>query len=100
MTIKCEKWVILEIINNGIKYHRIFATWDGSYLRGEEYRVNSGIKEVVDKVLYYEVIGLSGSVYICNKNMYGITDYGLTILGNIPYLSEEDAHNILKSYII
>lgn len=100
MATKCEKWVILEIINNGIKYHKIFATWNGSYLRGEEYRVNSGIKEVVDKVLYYEVIGLSGSVYICNKNMYGITDYGVTVLGGIPYLSEEDAHNILKSYII
>lgn len=100
METKPDYWCIFKIPNKEPIY-KVFATWRGGYLDSDSWRANSGIAKVIDKETYYEIVGLSGSVYKCYKTAYGTTYYGDTILvsaGIVPMI-EEDAINILKSYM-
>ena len=95
-----DYWCIFKIPNKEPIY-KVFATWKGGYLGSDSWRSNSGIKKVIDKETHYEIIGLSGSIYTCYKTAYGTTSYGDNILvyaGIVPMI-EEDAINVLKSYI-
>lgn len=95
-----DYWCIIKIPNKEPIY-KIFATWKGGYLGSDSWKANSGIEKVIDKETYYEIIGLSGSVYKCYKTAYGTTSYGNSILvgAGIAPVIEEDAINILKEYI-
>lgn len=74
-----DKWVVLKIPNG----YKVFGTWFGDYLTGDSWRINSGIKEIVDDEHYYYFIGFSGSCYKCHKNSYGTTNFGSCVLDNI-----------------
>ncbi len=76
-----EKWVILKINS---EYYKVFGTWAGSYLTGDRWKLNSGIKEVKEDEHYYYFIGYSGSCYKCLKTAYGTaSSYGERILNSI-----------------
>lgn len=76
-----ENWVILKLPNGN---HKVFATWNGEYLTGQRWRLNSGIKEVKEDEGYWYFIGYSGSCYKCNKSAYGVTNsFGLSVLEEI-----------------
>ena len=95
-----DYWCIIKMQYKEPIY-KVFATWKGGYLGSDSWRANSGIKNVIDKETHYEIIGLSGSFYKCYKTAYGTTSYGDNILvyaGIVPMI-EEDAINVLKSYI-
>ena len=95
-----DYWCIIKMQYKEPIY-KVFATWKGGYLGSDSWRANSGIKKVIDKETNYEIIGLSGSIYTCYKTAYGTTSYGVSILNHSGFepLSEEDAINVLKSYI-
>ena len=100
METKPDYWCIIKIPNKEPIY-KVFATWKGGYLGSDSWKANSGIEKVIDKETHYEIIGLSGSIYTCYKTSYGTTSYGNNILvyaGIVPMI-EEDAINILKTYI-
>ena len=94
-----DYWCIIKIPNKEPIY-KIFATWKGGYLGSDSWKANSGIERVIDKETHYEIIGFSGSIYICYKTNYGTTSYGNYILnyGGFEPLSEEEAIKILKKY--
>lgn len=95
-----DYWCIVKIPYKEPLY-KVFATWNGDYLGSDSWKANSGIEKVIDKETHYEIIGLSGSIYICYKTAYGTTSYGDNILvqvGIVPML-EEEAINLLKGYI-
>ena len=95
-----DYWCIIKIPNKEPIY-KVFATWKGGYLGSDSWKANSGIEKVIDKETYYEIIGFSSSVYLCNKTAYGTTSYGNDILvyaGIVPMI-EKDAINVLKGYI-
>ena len=76
-----EKWVILKIKDN---LYKIFATWGGSYLGGESWKLNSGIKTVEKDENFYYFTGFSGSCYKCHKKSYGVIgSYGNSMLDKI-----------------
>ncbi len=95
-----DYWCIIKIPNKEPIY-KVFATWKGGYLGSDSWKANSGIEKVIDKETHYEIIGFSGSIYICYKTAYGTTSYGVSILNYSGFepLSEEDAINVLKSYM-
>ena len=95
-----DYWCIIKMQYKEPIY-KVFATWKGGYLGSDSWRANSGIKKVIDKETHYEIVGFSGSFYKCYKTSYGTTSYGDNILvyaGIVPMI-EEDAINVLKSYI-
>jgi len=64
-----ERWVILKMDNT---YYKVFGSWSGSYLVGESWKLNSGIKKVEQDEEFYYFIGFSNSCYKCCKKSYGI----------------------------
>ena len=100
MNTNSDYWCIIKMQYKEPVY-KVFATWKGGYLGSDSWRANSGIKKVIDKETHYEIIGLSGSIYICNKTAYGTTSYGDNILvsADIIPMIEKDAINVLKEYI-
>jgi hypothetical protein len=66
------KWVIVKIENNDETHYKVFASWLGSYLDGDSWKINSGIKSIEEDEDNYYFIGFSGSQYKCNKKGYGV----------------------------
>ena len=64
-----NSWVILEIKqDNDTPIYKILASWYGGYLGGDEWKLNSGIKEVKRSEEFVDFIGHSGSIYRCHRN--------------------------------
>lgn len=103
-----NRWLLVEVEPpKGKTFYKVFATWSGSYLSGESWRLNSGIEKVIIHPEYYDVIGASGSVYSLNEECYGVagaTNYG--ILQSLKdragkafrILSEDEAIKVLKEF--
>ena len=74
-----DKWIILKIKNN----YKVFSTWYGGYLGSDSWKLNSGIKEIIENDVYIDFIGYSGSVYRCQKQTYGTSTYSNSVLNNM-----------------
>ena len=86
-------WIMVKVIPTDATkkpHYRIFATWRGSYLTGDSWKMNSGVTEVVDKGEYYEFYGSSGSVYECHKEMYRTSMYSSGVLATMTKNAEQD----------
>lgn len=77
-----HRWLMIQVKSPSAHY-RIFGSWNGSYLEGESWRLNSGVSGVVERPDRFEVIGGSGSVYEIGKQSYGSTAYGQSIVDGI-----------------
>ena len=66
-----DMWVMLRIKNENETFYKILAGFRGGYLSGDSWRLNSGITkaDVKDKAIDFH--GYSGSIYTCNKDLYG-----------------------------
>lgn len=73
-----DRWLVLKITGENPHY-KIFASWAGSYLQGDSWRLNSGVIKAVEYKEFFLVYGHSGSAYRCYKRAYGIT--GLSARG-------------------
>tara|TARA_R110000868_G_scaffold543_9_gene3957 strand:- start:3803 stop:4138 length:336 start_codon:yes stop_codon:yes gene_type:complete len=79
-----DRWVVVKISHPDDKSHyRVFGTWLGGYLDGDNWRLNSGIVRVEEREKEYRFFGTSGSVYSCLKNYYGTNYYTQGVLENI-----------------
>jgi len=76
-----DKWVILNMDYKGKTCQKVLAGWSGGYLDGDSWRINSGIETIVETDDRFEIIGYSGSVYICYKNRQGFSMAMLSVFG-------------------
>jgi len=81
-----DKWVVLKFRGDD-EHYRVLAGWNGSYLYGSHWRLNSGITKVEEDGDYYLFHGHSGSIYKCHKDSYGLS----TFTANV-YLGLEKHH--------
>ena len=81
-----DRWVILQIVYNGETYYKVLGGWSGSYLNGQSWRLNSGIKKVENCDDHFLIHSDTGSVYKCNKDSYG---YNLIMLGVLETMIEK-----------
>ena len=87
-----ERWLIVKVEPlGGEAFYRVFGTWGGSYLQGQSWKINSGIKSVKYDDGWYEFLGASGSVYQCHEKSYGSFSYGQSVLNNFIERSKEQA---------
>ena len=77
-----DRWVILEMTVGLRTTHKVFGGWYGGYTTGDSWRMNSGIKEIIDNGDCYDIIGYSGSVYKCEKVHEGMSAYMSGLLSN------------------
>lgn len=66
-----DAWIIVKIKTEKETVHKIVAGWNGGYLHGNSWRVNSGIKNVDYEDGFYRFFGFSGSIYECRQSAYG-----------------------------
>jgi hypothetical protein len=69
-----DAWVIVKIEHRGLEnpLYKVVAGWNGGYLHGNSWRVNSGITSVEEWEDYFVFHGASGSNYTCHKLRYGM----------------------------
>ena len=82
---------------------KVFASWSGGYLSGDEYRINSGTELITEDESHYFFHGYSGSIYKLRKDVQGsLTSYSAGIYNRIlqqdcvKEITVQEAVNILK----
>lgn len=78
-----DKWIILKIKGTKETVYKVLAGWSGSYLEGQSWRINSGIRKVSKEGDYFLFEGHSGSVYKCHQKSYGTNMISSGILSQI-----------------
>lgn len=66
-----DNWVIVHL-KGDVPHYRVLAGWNGSYLYGDSWRMNSGITNAEEDHDAYRFGGTSGSWYTCRKRAYGL----------------------------
>jgi hypothetical protein len=84
-----DRWVVVEVVSDKTKLHRVFACWYGGWAGSDSWQINSGIVGVDDQSKYFDFEGHSGSIYRCNKNSYGLHMYGSSVLNNLINKAKE-----------
>lgn len=98
-----DKWVLVKLPNSAREDdYRVFGTWAGSYLHGDSWRMNSGVKSFEEAGGDAVVGGESGSQYFIRLDSYGTTLYGSSVLATLArdygvrVLLEDEALEILR----
>jgi len=73
VTYNPDNWVVVKIATPDGAFYKVLAGWSGGYLYGDSWKINSGIKRVVENDHSYEFHGLSGSCYVCRKGTYRLS---------------------------
>ena len=79
-----DNWIVV-VIPNGIK---IYVSWNEKKDTPARWKLNSGVKQIIEGKDYYIFVGYSDSMYVCKKDAYGIATY---------YASEELDYMIKKT---
>lgn len=75
----------------------MFASWTGSYLHGDSWKLNSGCLRIEENKDELIVHGYSGSTYVLNKNDQGrLTSFTASVLDDM--LTRLDGIGKLVSY--
>lgn len=90
------RWLSIKQPDDSIVV-KVFASWTGSYLHGDSWKLNSGCLRIEDNEDELIVHGYSGSIYILNKNDEGmLTSFTASVLDD--FLTRLDGIGRLVSY--
>lgn len=96
-----DKW---HFVDTGICV-KVFATWLGGYVHGDEWRLNSGCTKIIEESDCYVVYGHSGSVYELAKGYEGTSAWSSSVLHefirkneNFVIISPEEAMELVEKY--
>lgn len=71
-----DRWVVVTIESKEYgRYDKLFFGNYGGYAGSDTWKLNSGIVKVESIPDGYRFHGISGSVYDCHKNSYGMSSY-------------------------
>jgi hypothetical protein len=99
MTYTPDRWVLIKFSTPDWNGYKVLAGWNGSYLEGRRWKLNSGITKVEEDNLFYYFHGYSGSVYRCDKFSYGFNSIMLDMITifeeKCAYLQDIDIEAVL-----
>jgi hypothetical protein len=79
-----DKWVVVKISGSDTPpIHKVFASWYGGYAGSDSWKLNSGITRAMLDGTVYSFDGSSGSIYYCNRESYGLSSYGNSVLSRM-----------------
>ena len=70
-----DLWEIVKMSVNDEQINKVLASWYGGFAGSDEWRLISGIVEVVENDSHYQIHNVSGSVYLCPKGAKGMNRY-------------------------
>lgn len=79
MTNNPHKWLIIKVN----ELYKVFAVWSGGYLDSDSWRCSSVIERVEEEDDHFLFHCKSGSTYKCNKNYYGTSVFGSSVLSRV-----------------
>lgn len=94
-----DAYQIILVDNSVVK---VFASWSGSYLYGDCFRINSGTVKIESDASHYYFKGYSGSTYQLRKSQGRLTSYTQAVYnelletGVVEEISVEQAIQILE----
>jgi hypothetical protein len=78
-----DGWIVIKMETEESIWYKLFGSWNGDYLDGERWKMNSGISKIEEDEDHYYIFGFSGSCYQCNKYTYGkLNSYTFGIVSN------------------
>ena len=90
-------WVIVS--RDGLR--KVFASWSGSYMSSEHWRLSSSIKLAEDEDHTIKVTTSSGAVYLLSKDCHGeINSYNRSILNKFVSRKDFKVEEELPSHVI
>lgn len=78
-----DRWVVVDIAKGEQKVRKVLGGWYGGYAKADTWRLNSGVKEVVEEDDFFLFFGYSGSVYRCHKKAEGTSMLTASILSQL-----------------
>lgn len=88
-----DKWAIMEVYNEDETFYKVIGSW----LLDDSWRANSGIVSVSLVGDAYHMVGVTGSVYICDKYSEGMSPY---VEGLVKSWLEQIAPDATKGFKI
>jgi len=89
-TYKPDLWEVVRISKDGEHIDKVYASWRGGYITPDEWRLSSGITQVVENDSHYQIHNHSGSIYLCPKQARGTTLFTQAILEQLKEGMEEN----------
>ena len=89
-----DKWEIIKFCDNKKTWFKVLASWYGGYMDCENYRLSSGLVDIIDNPDYYLMKNISGSEYKCYKNQIGLINISNSVLNRLQNLGKENNINI------
>lgn len=89
-TYRPDKWVIVEVSSEHGTFRKVFASWYGGFSGSDSWKMSSAIKSIEEKTNHYEFFNESGSIYICNKEAYGMSFYTSSIFEGFKSHTNKD----------
>jgi hypothetical protein len=90
-----DRWVIIRIVSEDFgATDKVYSGNYGGYCGSDSWKMNSGITEIADKGEYYDITGLSGSVYKCYKEAEGMSNYMVQMLDHFRTLKSDKPYTI------
>lgn len=100
-----DRFVILKLNDENEEIYKVFGSWMGGYLTGDNWRMNSGIEKIVTEDESIHFYGYSGSVYSVDRDSYGVTTWSGAVLASMledctidaSVLTKEEAFAYIES---
>jgi len=70
-----DKWEIVNLKIGDLNSNKVMGSWYGGFLGSDNWRLSSGITDVIENDNHYEIHNESGSVYMCHKKVQGMSAY-------------------------
>lgn len=75
-----NRWVVVNLTDGRTTYQKVLASWSGSYMYGDSWKLSSSIESKTEDENNYYFKCSSGSTYICGKNNRGMSTYTFYVL--------------------
>lgn len=86
-----HSWVMLHMKTETEEFHRVFAGWYGGFARGDSWKMNSGVQQIKEDAEFYDVLGVSGSIYQLPKVCEKMSAYQMSVLNDFQARYESKA---------
>jgi hypothetical protein len=92
-----DLWTIVRITSkDNPQIDKVVGSWYGGFGGSNEWRMNSGIKNIEEHEKYYDIYGYSGSVYKCYKGSQGWSAYTNMVMNNMATQLEESGLGMMR----
>jgi hypothetical protein len=89
-----DLWVIAKMSQDNDTVCKVFGSWYGGYMGSDSWQLSSGITKIVEHDDRYEIHNVSGSIYDCYKNSFGMSSYSLSVWNSFVKKQETGNYTI------